>query len=104
MVVPKVELPYSAVLTSAHSDSFKSGVIALTNQISHQQVVVAVGENSWLEPGDHVQINVDMFKTSSKPGKHDIGNKITVHPPLEKIGSTDYLYMTDRHIKWKLLK
>jgi len=106
-LVPAVDLLFaSQVITSSHTVKNKIGLIEPTGGglMSMDQVVVASGPNALVKPGDWVRINVDMFPKSQKPGGHDIGNVITVHPPIETIGNTDYLYITDRHIKYKLHK
>jgi hypothetical protein len=100
--VPDVDVPYSTVITSCHSQNLDHAkLIVANNDISHRQVVVAAGPNAWVNVGDWVMINVDMFPKTQKPGKHDTGNVIIVHPPTETIGSTQYLYLTDRHIKYR---
>lgn len=105
VIVPKIEVAYNTVVTSAHSQNLDHvKLVTGKNDISHKQVVVAAGENSWVKVGDHVMINVEMFPRETKPGKHDTGNVVIVHPPLEKIGNTTYLYLTDRHIKYKYIK
>lgn len=76
----------------------------MKGSISDKQVVVAAGPTAQVEVGDWVVINVDMFPRSKEPGKHDVGSVVTILPPLEKIGSTQYLFLNDRHIKYTLEK
>jgi len=100
VVVPKVEVFFNTILTSAHSIN---SALLTEKHLSPKQVVVAAGSNSVLKAGDWVMINVEMFATTREAPKHDIGkDKILYAPPYEQIGSTKYLYLTDRHIKYKL--
>tara|TARA_R110000744_G_scaffold312424_5_gene419772 strand:+ start:5888 stop:6268 length:381 start_codon:yes stop_codon:yes gene_type:complete len=100
-LVPEIDVFFSNIVTSAHS--IKSALI--TKQLlSERQVVVAAGSNSSVKVGDWIKINVETFPRSSKPGGHDIGNVETIHPPFEKIGTTEYLFMTDRSIKYRIKK
>ncbi len=100
-IIPKVTPLFNTVITSAHSVYTESKIVLdKTAIMSHRQVVVAAGPNAQVKVGDWVVINVDMFPKETKPGKHDIGNKVIIHPPVEEIGGTKYLYLTDRHIKY----
>ena len=95
----------SQVIVSSHMVKNKLGLIEPSGGLmSVDQVVVASGPECKVKVGDWVRINVDMFPKSTRPGAHDIGNVTTVHPPIERIGNTDYLYITDRHIKFILRK
>jgi len=100
-IIPKLTCLFNNVVTSAHNVKTQSRIITAGKDLmSHRQVVVAAGPNAQVKVGDWVAINVDMFPKETKPGKHDIGNKIIIHPPLEKFGGTEYLFLTDRHIKY----
>ena len=98
-MIPDVTPLFNVVITSAHNVDTKSRLIGKA-LMSFKQVVVAVGPTAQVKVGDWVVINVDMFPKTSAPGKHDVGNTVTVHPPLDKIGGTDYLVISDRHIKY----
>ena len=99
VLVPKVSLMFNKILTSAHSPEDVNGlIVSKENNLSEQQVVVAVGPTALVEVGDWVKININMFPKEKLPGKHDLGNVIKVHPPFELIGKTNYLIMDDRHI------
>lgn len=98
--VPQVTLGFGDVLTSAQSpDTGK--IIATSKSYSEEQVVVAAGPNSLYQPGDKVRLKVEMFPYEKKPGPGDVGAVKEIYPPIEKIGSVEYLYITDRHIKFK---
>lgn len=100
-VVPLVELLNGAFLASAHQINTDSSKIVMGNKsLSHKQVVVAAGPGSQVNVGDWININVDLFPREKIPTKHDQGQAFKVHPPLEKIGGTDYLFLNDRFIKW----
>jgi hypothetical protein len=103
-LVPDVDLFYDQILISSHMVKQKSMIIETKGLMSPDQVVVAAGPNAPVKPGDWIRVNVDMFPKSQRPGGHDIGNITTVHPPLEKIGNTEYLYITGRHIKFRFHK
>tara|TARA_R110000851_G_scaffold87648_1_gene191075 strand:+ start:28554 stop:28853 length:300 start_codon:yes stop_codon:yes gene_type:complete len=99
-------------MTSAHAVKDIAGII-LSNELSEKQVIVALGPNASLghkdgfEPlkvGDWVTINTDRFPRNSKPGKQDMGNVVTVIPPIEKVDGESYLFFTDREIKYRLKK
>lgn len=100
-LIPAVDIFGTTLITSAHTQRSTS-IILGGKEIGYDQVVVAAGEHSSFKVGDWVHINVNTFPKSSKPGKHDKGNEVTIHPPLEKIGGTEYLYLTDRNIQWRI--
>ena len=102
-VVPGIKVLFNHVVTSAHNVHSNSRIIT-QNVMSHRQVVVAAGPNAEVKVGDWVAINIDMFPKETKPGKHDIGNKVIIHPPIEKIDGVEYLFITDRHIKYVINK
>lgn len=105
VLIPKVEVPFANLITSAHSLYSKSLIVTETKKnLAEEQVVVASGPNCSFKPGDWVRINVDMFPKTSRPGSHDVGTIHEIIPPIIKIGQTDYLYMSDRHIMFKILK
>lgn len=100
-VIPKVELLNGAFLTSAHLvNTDHSKLVMGHKDMSFKQVVVAAGPGSQMKVGDWININVDLFPREKIPTKHDQGQAYKIHPPLEKIGGTDYLYLNDRFVKW----
>ena len=99
--VPRAEVFFNNIIVSAHN--INAGKLVST-QLSERQVVVAAGANSVVKPGDWIMINVDMFPKETKPGKHDVGNVVIVHPPIHTIDDTKYLVITDRHILYKITK
>ena len=101
VVIPKATVLYNNIITSAHN--INQGKI-ISTELSTTQVVVAAGTNSMVNVGDFIEINVDMFPKEVKPGKHDKGNDVHIHPPFIKIGESKYLLMTDRHAKFILDK
>jgi hypothetical protein len=101
-LIPPVDVYFNTIITSAHAQRTAGPIIMSAKEIGYEQVVVAVGPNASVKVGDWVHINVDMFPKEQKPGSHDTGVKIIVHPPIVKIGHTEYLYLNDRHVKWKL--
>jgi hypothetical protein len=97
--VPAVVLQGNKILVS--TNNVPSRIVRTDGLMSTQQVVVGVGpfvEN--IEVGDFVEIDTDKFPKSSKPGKQDVGNIITVHPPIENIDGEAYLLVTTNHIKF----
>lgn len=96
-VIPRVTMLFANIITSAHN--YNNGIL-ISTELSTRQVVVAAGPNSYVKVGEWIEINVDMFPRETKPGKHDVGSEVHVHPPLVRIGNTQYLAMTDRHAKW----
>ena len=104
-LIPKVKLMFNNILTSAHNIHSDSILISDSKgNLSELQVVVATGPNSMVKVGDWVKVNVDMFPRETRPGKHDVGNQVLVHPPIERIGNTSYFLLTDRHIKYVIEK
>lgn len=103
-LAPEVDLLFTGVLTSAHSPKLSGKLITTSKSLSHDQVVVAAGPGAAVKAGDWVRINVDMFPKERKPGKHDTKDVVTIIPPLEVIGGTTYLYLSDRHIKFVIRK
>jgi hypothetical protein len=100
-VVPLVELMNGAVLTSAHLvNTDKSKLVMGDKDMSLNQVVVAAGPGSQLKVGDWVCINSEGFPKKQVPTKHDQGQQWVIIPPKERIGGTEYLYISDRHVKW----
>jgi hypothetical protein len=100
--IPNVVVKFNNLITSCHS--LHSNVLLDSKSLADEQVVVAAGPTSEFQVGDFVRINVDMFPKTSKPGNHDVGTVYTIIPPKIKIGNTDYLYMSDRHIMFKYKK
>ena len=100
-IVPDVTLLFNNIMTSAHNIHSESIIISATSKgdLSSRQVVVAAGPNAAVKVGDFVEINIEMFPKETKPGKHDVGNTVIIHPPFQKVGSTNYFYLSDRHIK-----
>lgn len=87
-------------MTTAHSQA--DTVIIQSNQLSHKQTVVASASKE-VKVGDVVMINVSRFPVDRRPAKHDVGRDIeTVIPPIEVIDGVEYLWITDREIKYKL--
>ena len=106
-LIPKVDVFFDHFLTSTHSQRTKLDLIEMdgsNEMMSPDQVVVAAGPNSPVQVGDWIRINVDKFPRSGKPGGHEIGTVYKVHPPIELIGSTKYLYLSSTHIKFRLHK
>jgi len=100
-LIPNVTLMFNNILTSAHSIHSDNIIISdAKGNLSAKQVVVAAGPNAQVKVGDWVEINIDMFPKETRPGKHDVGNEIIIHPPFQKVGSTQYFYLSDRHIKF----
>ena len=101
-LIPRVDVFFNTIITSAHTQRTTSKIVMGNKELGYDQVVVAAGENAIVEVGDWVHIDVDKFPKERKPGKHDTGTIEIIHPPLNKIGGTDYLFLTDRHIKWRI--
>ncbi len=111
-VIPNIDLGHQSVMTSAHPIQDVNGII-MSSELSEDQVIVALGPNASLghregvkplEVGDWVRINTERFPKKSKPGPQDMGNVVTVIPPLEKVDGEDYLLFTDRDLKFRLKK
>ena len=97
-MIPKVTVLFNNIITAAHSVGMVGKIIDKT--LSTKQVVVVAGENASVEVGDWIEINVDLFPKERKPGKNDVGENVIIHPPLDKIGETSYMFLTDRHVKY----
>ena len=100
-IVPKAEVFFNNIIASAHN--INQGKL-ISTELSVYQVVVAAGANSIVKPGDWIAVNADMFPGETKPGKHDVGTVRHIHPPLVRIGGTQYLMLSDRHIHYKIIK
>jgi len=105
-IVPNIVPLFDLIFTSAHSiNTDHSKIITPERSLSEYQVVVAVSKtNENFKVGDWIRVNVDAFPRESKPGKHDVGNKVVVHPPLKTVGNTEYLALSNRHILYKVEK
>jgi len=97
-IVPNITLLGSSILVSTHNEPSK----ILSNPLmSTKQVVVAVGDYvTGVKVGDWVEIDPEKFPKTSKPGPHDLGNVIKVHPPIEDIDDEKYLLVSTNHIKY----
>ena len=105
VVVPQIEIPFNHVMTSTHLINTDHSKLVMSNKdMSLRQVVVAAGVNAWCKVGDWVEIKPDSFPFVDEPGKNDVGTIRKVKPPIHKFNKTDYLLMTDRAIKWVILK
>jgi hypothetical protein len=97
--IPEVALIGNKILVS--TNNVPSKIVRTDGLMSTQQVVVGVGPFvDDIQVGDFVEIDTDKFPKSSKPGKQDVGNIITVHPPIESIEGESYLLITNNHIKF----
>ena len=104
VLIPEIEVFFNTVITSCH-DIYADRVIMDKAESSRDQVVVAVGSSSKVKVGDWVHINFGMFPMDTQAPKHDIGpNKVAKIIPVYKIGNTEYMYLNDNHIMWKLKK
>ncbi|MCK5788301.1 MAG: hypothetical protein KAH32_04855 [Chlamydiia bacterium] len=98
-VIPELTMMGGNVLVTTLPP--KTKLITTSDMMATQQTVLAVGPHvTQLKVGDWVEINTEMFPKSKKPGPHDLGNTITVHPPIETINNVKYLLITERHIKF----
>lgn len=105
VAVPKVEVSFGNMITSAHQLYSKSLLVTDTKKnLAEEQVVVAAGPNCVYKTGDWVRLNFDMFPKKAKPGAHDVGTIYDVIVPAIRIGQTDYLYVSDRHVMFKLIR
>lgn len=104
VAIPKIEVFFSAVITSCHDQN--RGVISMEAALpSTEQVVVAVGPNAKVKVGDFVKINFRMFPVERIMPKHEIGESVpTLMVPSYKIGNDEYMYLSDQHIMWKIEK
>jgi len=100
--IPKIEVYFNDVVTSAHGQA--NTTVIQENTLSDMQVVVAAGENSKFKIGDWICINVDKFPKVTRPGKFDMGEVQSIIPPLHKVGDTDYLFISDREVRYKVIQ
>ena len=98
--IPNVRMHFNQVLTSAAIEGeTKSGIVH--NTMLNYQVVVAAGKNSSVQPGDIIEINPSGFRKERIGAKYGIGDdQFRIISPVEEIDGIQYLYISDRDVKW----
>ena len=97
---PKVKLNFNHILTSCVVQKETKGGIIIEEIIPYQ-VVVAAGENAMVKVGDVVEIDPSNFQRERIDAKYDIGqDKYRLVPPVHKILDNEYMFISDRNIKW----
>ena len=105
-VIPKVKLLFNNMLVTTTKEKTVSGKILIVNakskaKILSKQTVVASGPNAVAQPGDKLELNVDLFRKERINAKNDVGpDSYVIIPPLEEIDGVMYLLISDREVKY----
>lgn len=100
-----IKLPFNGILTSCDNVGAGTRIVSPDKVYALEQVILVLGPLvTEAKVGDWIRINSDSFPRTSKPGKHDTGNVVKVHPPIEEIDGKDYFILNERHIRFYLLK
>ena len=103
--IPKIRLIGDTMLCTLKTQKVtKGGIILSDSELGEpytRQTVLVSGSSAFAKPGEDVEINFDLFPTTSVPPEHGVGpDKHRVILPVVTIDKEHYFFLSTRFIKW----